>query len=94
MKTSLQVVIGIQWLSSRPSLCTYSTRDHLLTLLYVVFLILFVCSLAIKSWNFRDNYRESKYIGILMAVTVPVWLAWIMAAVILHDSFHSACMGK
>jgi hypothetical protein len=29
-----------------------------------------------------------------MAVTVPVWLAWIMAAVILHDSFHSACLGE
>jgi hypothetical protein len=31
-----QVVIGIQWLSSRSSLCSYTTRDHLLSLLYVV----------------------------------------------------------
>jgi 7 transmembrane sweet-taste receptor of 3 GCPR len=61
---------------------------------FQVFLILFVCSLAIKSWNFRDNYRESKYIGILMVVTVPVWLAWIMSAIVLHDSFHPACLGK
>ena len=57
----VQVVIGIQWLSastaSSTSLCDYTTKDHLLSLLYVVFLILFVTSLAIKSWHFRDNYR-------------------------------------
>jgi len=70
------------------------TRDHLLSLLYVVFLIIFVCALCVKSWNFRDNYRESKYIGVLMAVSVPVWLAWNMAALILHESFHPACLGK
>lgn len=68
-------------------------RDHLLSLLYVVFLIIFVSALCFKSWNFRDNYRESKYIGVLMAVTVPVWLAWNMAALILHESFHAACLG-
>ena len=29
-----------------------------------------------------------------MAVTVPVWLAWIMAAVVLNESFHQACVGE
>ena len=43
---------------------------------------------------YRDNYREAKYIGGLMAVTVPVWLAWIMAAVVLNESFHQACVGE
>ncbi len=54
-------ISGIQWLStsaaSATSLCDYTTRDHLLSLLYVIFLILFVTSLAVKSWHFRDNYR-------------------------------------
>ena len=57
-----QVVIGIFWLSvssvNAPySLCTYSSQEHLLALLYVIFLIMFVSSLAVKSWHCRDNYR-------------------------------------
>lgn len=58
-----QVVIGIFWLSVSSvfqiSLCAYSTREHLLALLYVIFLIMFVSSLAVKSWHCRDNYRQA-----------------------------------
>ena len=63
-------------------------------LLYVIFLIMFATSLAVKSRRFRDNYREAKYIGILLAVSIPIWLAWIMASVVLHESFHAACVGE
>ena len=56
-----QVVIGIFWLSVSSvheiSLCVYSTKEHLMALLYVIFLIMFVTSLAVKSWHCRDNYR-------------------------------------
>ena len=56
-----QVVIGVFWLSISTvfqiSLCDYSSGEHMLALLYVIFLILFVSGLAVKSWHCRDNYR-------------------------------------
>lgn len=90
----VQVVIGIQWLSSSGSLCSFTTKDHLLSLLYVVFLILFSTSLAIKSRHYRDNYREAKYIGGLMAISMPIWIAWVLASLILPTTFQFACVGK
>ena len=48
---------GIISEEARDSLCCYTTVDHLLSLLYVMFLIIFVTCLAVKSWSFRDNYR-------------------------------------
>lgn len=90
----VQFAVGIQWLSySGNKMCYFATRDHLLSLLYVVFLILFATSLAVKSRHYRDNYREAKYIGALMAVTIPIWLAWIMASVVLNETYHPACLG-
>lgn len=90
----VQLVIALQWLTTSGPLCGYHTKDHMLSLLYVVFLILFCTSLAVKSRHFRDNYREAKYIGGLMAVTVPIWLAWTFAALVLNESFHPACEGN
>lgn len=55
---------------------------------------MFATSLAVKSRRFRDNYREAKYIGVLLAISIPIWMAWIMASIVLHESFHSACVGK
>ncbi|XP_059091368.1 extracellular calcium-sensing receptor-like isoform X2 [Tigriopus californicus] len=89
----VQVVIGLQWISSSGPLCSFTTQDHLLSLLYVVFLIIFSSTLAVKSRTFRDNYREAKYIGGLMVVTVPIWLAWVISAVVLHESYHPAIVG-
>ena len=37
--------------------------------------------------------REAKYIGILMAVTIPSWLAWMASAVVLDKSFGVPCFG-
>jgi len=92
-----QVVIGIFWLSvsslNQVSLCDYTSRDHTLALTYVIFQLMFVSSLAVKSWHCRDNYRESKYIGILMAVTIPAWLAWMLSAFVLNESYGPPCFG-
>lgn len=87
---------GIISEEARDSLCCYTTVDHLLSLLYVMFLIIFVTCLAVKSWSFRDNYRESKYIGVLMAVTIPSWLAWTLSSYVLNESFapgENPCFG-
>ena len=37
--------------------------------------------------------RESKYIGVLMAVTIPSWLAWVLSATVLNESFAPVCFG-
>jgi hypothetical protein len=54
----VQVAIGIQWVATSGPLCEYNTRDHILSLLYVIFLFMFSTSLALKSRHYRDNYRE------------------------------------
>eukprot|EP00095_Tigriopus_kingsejongensis_P007515 maker-scaffold103_size370364-snap-gene-1.24 protein:Tk07515 transcript:maker-scaffold103_size370364-snap-gene-1.24-mRNA-1 annotation:"g-protein coupled receptor family c group 5 member c isoform x1" len=89
----VQFVIGLQWISSSGPLCSFATRDHLLSLLYVVFLIVFCSTLAVKSRTFRDNYREAKYIGGLMLITIPVWLGWVIGSIVLHESYHPAIVG-
>lgn len=90
----VQTAIGIQWLTTSGPLCDYVIKDHMLSLLYVIFLILFSTTLAVKSRHFRDNYREAKYIGMLMAVTLPIWVAWIMAGLVLREVHHPACAGS
>ena len=42
---------------------------------------------------FFFHYRESKYIGILMAVTIPAWLAWMLSAFVLNESYGPPCFG-
>lgn len=88
----VQIVIAVQWLSTVPP-CDFNTKDHLLSLLYIVFLIIFVTSLAVKSRNIRDNYREGSFIGLLMVIKIPMWLAWVIGAIILPETYHNACMG-
>ncbi len=38
-------------------------------------------------------FREAKYIGILMAVTIPSWLAWTLSAIVLNESYGPPCFG-
>ncbi len=94
----VQVSIGLQWVlsssSTVDSLCSYATRDHVLALFYVIFLVAFAAALALKSRRYRDNYREAKYIGAVMAVTVPVWAGWILATVVVTQEYHPACVGR
>ncbi|CAB4058494.1 unnamed protein product [Lepeophtheirus salmonis] len=40
-----------------------------------------------------DNYREAKYIGILMAISLPLWITWVVASLLLNESFQSVCEG-
>ena len=74
--------------------CDFSTTDHVLSLFYIFFLVVFVTSLAIKSKHIKDNYREGSFIFILMLVKIPVWLGWIISSVILPAEFHNVCFGE
>jgi len=88
----VQCVIGAQWLALVPD-CSYRTKDHVLSLFYIIFLVIFVSCLSIKSKHIKDNYREGSFIFILMVLKIPIWLAWIIGSIILPEVYHNACFG-
>lgn len=57
------LLLTAQDITTTVSLCKTPFPELLFSLIYVVFLILFVAVLAIKSRGIRDNYREATYIG-------------------------------
>ncbi|KAF5279960.1 hypothetical protein FQA39_LY18181 [Lamprigera yunnana] len=73
-------------------LCRTSFSEMLFSLIYIVFLILFVSVLAFKSRSIRDNYREATYIGLSIACSVPTWLIWNLSGFIVQDKHKDACI--
>uniref|UniRef100_A0A336MIP6 CSON012890 protein n=1 Tax=Culicoides sonorensis TaxID=179676 RepID=A0A336MIP6_CULSO len=73
-------------------LCHTQFSDLLLSLVYVVFLIVFVSILAIKSRGIRDNYREATYIGLAIAGAIPIWLGWTLCGLAVADRHRDACL--
>lgn len=73
-------------------LCHTPFSDLLLSLIYVVFLIIFVSILAIKSRGIRDNYREATYIGLAIAGAVPIWFGWTLCGLSVTDRHRDACL--
>lgn len=88
----VQLVVEAEWLSLVPD-CQFSSTDHIFSIAYIIFLIIFVGSLSLKSRKIKDNYREASYIALLLLLAVPLWLTWIIAAFMLPDSFHNVCFG-
>uniref|UniRef100_A0A1B0CM31 Putative glutamate-gated metabotropic ion channel receptor subunit grm2 n=1 Tax=Lutzomyia longipalpis TaxID=7200 RepID=A0A1B0CM31_LUTLO len=73
-------------------LCHTPFSEHLLSLIYVVFLILFVAVLAIKSRGIRDNYREATYIGLSIGGCIPIWLGWTLCGLAVAERHRDACL--
>ncbi|RZC38312.1 7tm 3 domain containing protein [Asbolus verrucosus] len=73
-------------------LCRTSYVDILLSLIYVIFLILFVTVLAVKSRGIRDNYREATYIGLSVGCSIPTWLVWILSGFVVNERHRDACI--
>lgn len=73
-------------------LCKTPFPELLLSLIYVVFLILFVAVLAIKSRRIRDNYREATYIGLAIGGTIPIWLGWTLCGLVVADRHRDSCL--
>lgn len=73
-------------------LCHTPFSEHLLSLIYVVFLILFVAILAIKSRGIRDNYREATYIGLSIGGCIPIWLGWTLCGLAVAERHRDACL--
>ncbi|XP_061197344.1 metabotropic glutamate receptor 6-like [Saccostrea echinata] len=51
-------------------------ENHLLSLLYIMFLILMTTIVAMKAHGIITNHRESVFIGIAAGFSIPVWIAW------------------
>ncbi|CAH1179424.1 unnamed protein product [Phaedon cochleariae] len=73
-------------------LCRTPYTDMLLSLIYVIFLILFVTVLAVKSRGIRDNYREATYIGLSVGCCIPTWLIWTMSGLLVNERHRDACI--
>ncbi|KAJ8952211.1 hypothetical protein NQ318_022661 [Aromia moschata] len=73
-------------------LCRTAYVDLLLSLTYVVFLVVFVTVLAVKSRGIRDNYRESTYIGLSVGCSIPTWLVWTTSGLLVGERHRDACV--
>ena len=87
------MVIGIQWLVLVPP-CQYEASDHILSLSYIIFLLIFISCLSAKTFHIKDNRKESHYISLLILMTVPTWIIWMVGASLLPQALHNACFGK
>ncbi|KAF2357037.1 GPCR family 3 C-terminal protein [Trinorchestia longiramus] len=75
------------------AVCSHTYEQTLLSLVYVMMLILAVAVLAIKCRGYRENYRESSYIGASVGVVIPLWLGWIICGLVLPVQMQAACIG-
>lgn len=77
-------------------LCRTSFSEMRISLIYIDFLIIIVTVLAIKSRGIRDNYREATYIGLAVALVIPVWLGWTLVGLAVHEKvfnyFYWSCI--
>lgn len=74
------------------TICRTPYIDILFSLIYVIFLILFVTVLAVKSRGIRDNYREATYIGLSVGCSIPTWLIWTTSGLVLNERHRDACI--
>jgi hypothetical protein len=73
-------------------LCNTSFLELRVSLIYIDFLIIIVAILAIKSRGIRDNYREATYIGLTVALIIPVWMGSTLVGLAVHDRYKDACI--
>ena len=71
--------------------CSTGFQQQLLGLLYVVFLILVVVVLALKSRGVRENYREAMYVALVMGFSLAIWVVWVVAGLIVPTSYQDVC---
>ncbi|XP_023305838.2 uncharacterized protein LOC111687615 isoform X1 [Lucilia cuprina] len=73
-------------------LCKTQFSEFLFSLIYIIFLIVFVSVLAIKSRGIRDNYREATYIGLAIGGAIPIWLGWMLCGLAVAERHKDACI--
>lgn len=90
--TRYSLLLTAQDITMSIPLCKTQFPDLLYSLVYVVFLILFVAVLAIKSRRIRENYREATYIGLAIGGSIPIWLGWTLCGLAVTERHKDACL--
>lgn len=72
--------------------CQTPYHHMLFSLVYVVFLIIVVTVLALKSRGIRDNYREAMFIAIALCSVIPVWIGWTVSGFMAYEKNRDACL--
>ncbi|XP_076435087.1 metabotropic glutamate receptor 2-like [Babylonia areolata] len=72
-------------------------ENHVLSLVYIMFLILITTCLALNAHGIITNHRESVFIGIAAGFSIPIWLAWTLVGGLNKDhdyahEFGDACI--
>lgn len=72
-------------------------ENHLLTLVYIMFLILVTTFVSMKAHGIITNHRESVFIGISAGLSIPLWIAWTLIGGLNRKSIYAeqygdACM--
>ena len=57
----------------------------------MVFLILVVVVLALKSRGVRENYREAMYVALVMGFSLAIWVIWVVAGLIVPSTYQDVC---
>lgn len=73
-------------------LCKTQFTELLFSLIYILFLIIFVAVLAIKSRGIRDNYREATYIGLAIGGAIPIFFGWMLCGFAVGERHKDACI--
>ena len=89
----VQIVLNVQWLVLVP-LCQFTSQDHLLSLIYIFFLVTFVTMLSIKSLHTKASMQESPTICLLMVISISAWIIWPITISLVPKTYHSAVFGK
>lgn len=90
--TRYPLLLTAQDISVTITLCKTAFHELLFSLVYCVFLILFVAILAIKSRRIRENYREATYIGLAIGGSIPIWLGWTLCGLAVTERHKDACL--
>lgn len=72
--------------------CKTSFSELRMSMIYIDLLIIIVSILAIKSRGIRDNYREATYIGLAVALVIPIWIGWSLIGMAVHERHKDACL--
>ncbi|CAG9810130.1 unnamed protein product [Chironomus riparius] len=72
--------------------CKTSFSELRMSMIYIDLLIIIVSILAIKSRGIRDNYREATYIGLAIALIIPIWIGWSLIGMAVHERHKDACL--
>lgn len=53
-------------------------ENHVISLVYIMFLILITMVVAMRAHGIITNHRESIFIGIAAGFSIPIWISWTL----------------